>query len=238
MVLGFEIIFFNGENIMNIAIFGDSYGVADDIENYLHWSQHLSKLHNVTNFSKKASSLYYQYNLYKNNYFNFDKIVFLITIYGHIHVEKLLDFQHITSHDLVIKLLNNKEKNFNDEQIKILEALNYYYLFLKNNDYDKLFHDLLVQNLMSNKNVLIIPTFNGYLDYLYNCALYDLHLIDVKDYGIDNSMVHYKDKRQGHLNLENNILLFEKINNWIYNGCFNLDVKDFVSSNYPKHLYF
>ena len=86
-----------------IAIFGDSFAaneVGDRIDDPLRveqgfsWSNELAKTHTVTNFARPGTGLYWSYNLFLDNYKEFDKIVFVASTNKRIQINEFNEVHH------------------------------------------------------------------------------------------------------------------------------------------------
>jgi hypothetical protein len=228
---------------MNIGIFGDSYGLPKpEQKKGKHWAEHLVDFgYSVDNQCEEATSLYYTYSKYLKNKNLYDRIIFLITHPKNIYVPSLKNYPHITDHEAVIRLLAKaKEKNFTEQEIETLIALDYYYKYLNNLESAmqvRTFHECL-SNSITDPHVLKIPSFSDSLSNV-ECSLHDIHMIDIIYFDINNLNIKYKDTkrsfvvndlRHGHLNNENNFILAKKIKAWIDTGNFIFKKENFVIS--------
>lgn len=237
---------------MKIAIFGDSYGSVSLLplrkldQKSNSWVNHLKRLtaneHSITNYCKSGSSLFYSINLFLEHHTEYDRVIFLTTSQGRIELDnsfinslKSIHFQqHLTSHDHAIELI----KKFKDQEFDCLvyQAVADYFVYVQNPNCDKFVQSLMVEKIKSVKpDTLIIPCFGESLED----DRFQLNLvsnIDLQHYNYHKKTV-MGDHRHCHMNDENNIIMAEKIYNWIKTNNISLDISDFVNPSEPPEYY-
>jgi hypothetical protein len=239
---------------LKIAVFGDSY--ADEFKHIkdteygtlsLPWVRELKKIsnHSITNFAISGSSFYYSAKLFFENYKKFDKIVFVVTYPGRMHInnpdvdENLshiagLDhlFWKVEQYEMMLKnesLSLTKEKL--DKAMPYLNALRGYYLYLYDYEQIEMFHFALyekINNMLPHDKLLLMPVITLAAPNFQDTTLGDISQID-------NRPKNYRteDYRPNHINSNNRRMLAEKINEWINNGVFNLTPDDIRINSEP-----
>lgn len=246
---------------MKIAVFGDSFG--DVSPNGMisgksnSWVNHLALRYGeeiaVTNFCTSGSSLYNALKLFLNNQHNFDKVIFLVTSFGRIEINnafvnesksehfinKFTGYEHavftLENYNENIKEYGNHANNFD---AVVYQAVADYFLYVQNTKVDIFHHDLMVEKINSVRpDALIIQCFecpmNIDTDRFYLKQISDL---DLAYYNIPNHTT-INDRRHSHMNDENNIILADKIFNWIKTDNISLSVSDFVNPTAPAEYY-
>ena len=237
---------------MKIAIYGDSFGNTvleniedDNIDRGLAWVELLAKKYEVVNFAEPSSSLMYSYELFLKNNKDFDYNIFLVTDENRITVppHSYLGnwFKHINFSSIELY----KNIKYDPDPIKRIQitntinAIEGYYKFLHNDTHVDITHKLIIDSISNiNKNTLIIPCFN-------NKLINGLSLRDITCYEFSKSDIHHKiyskynnfpvvddengkwtcgDYRKCHLSEENNLILFDYIDNAIINNRTILDL--------------
>ena len=247
---------------MKIAVFGDSFGdvsrklAIDEKSN--SWVNHLALLHGeeitVKNYCKSGSSLYSSIKKFLKYQQNFDKVIFLVTSSGRIDINNVFVNKSKSDHFInqfsgyehVMYILeeynqNNKKHgypNFNRFDATVYRAAADYFLYVQNPDVDIFHHNLMVEKIKSvRSDTLVIDCFADFFnidsDKFY---LKQVSNLDLVCYGIPNNTV-IDDGRHSHLNDENNIILADKIYNWIKTGDISLAVSDFVNPVAPPEYY-
>lgn len=253
---------------MKIAIYGDSFGntelkniQGDNISRGFAWVELLAKKYDVVNFSESGSSLMYSYELFLKNNKDFDYNIFLVTSENRITVppHSYLGnwFKHINFSSIEL-YKNNKYDPDPIKQIQITDTINAiegYYKFLYNDTHVHITHKLIIDSISNiNKNTLIIPCFKTEF-------INSLSLNDITCHEFSKSNTHYKihskyvnfpivndengkwtcgDYRKCHLSEENNLILFDYIDNAIINNqtLLNLNINDFTPILKDYEFYF
>lgn len=243
-------------NDLKISIFGDSFSDTREYdEKSRHrkssksWVKLLHENYNVTNYSESGTSLLWSFSKFLECGDKFDKVIFLVGSNDRIFTPTLTneDFplhlspQHLLSDKLRAETSKLLSENLN--KTKIWENLNFYYRHIHNDIFSNIITDLIISDLIRNKNILIIPCFRETTDKIKNT---DISLIDIvnmenENWGVDWNYIRNtpkKDLRHSHMTDENNLMLYEKIQNWILTGQFNLTVTDYIRTHSKFSDYF
>jgi hypothetical protein len=231
---------------MKIGIFGDSF--ADD---YTIWTQHFTDVGPswidvlreqdilIENHAAGGSGLYYSYEKFICNFEKYDKIVFAVTNPGRIYLSHNGNYGHW--HSLSQVEMKLKQCVEYEEKIK-LTAVHDYFKYVKNEKYDNLVHDLMIEHMIEKHQcILMIPSFE------YSRIQNKLPLSAVTEFeaafwklptaffGL-NTM--WADARKCHMCEENNLMFGHEVLNWVRNGQFNFDAKKFKTPTRPREHYF
>ena len=230
---------------MKIGIFGDSF--ADD---YNLWPSHFEGVGpswieyirdqdiEVDNFSFGGSGLYYSYEKFISNFQKYDKIIFLVTTPGRISLEHNEEYGHWYSLTQVQKELKTCfEYNKNVR----LNAVYSYFKYIKNNNFDNLVQDMLIERISKTHNsMLMIPSFDHSriqeLMPFVKISEFEASFWNLTDVLPNNENLH--DARKCHMCEENNLMVGEEIFNWIKTDKFNLDPKKFKTPTREFEHYF
>jgi hypothetical protein len=212
---------------MNIAIFGDSYG--DDNFSSLKeksWIDFLkSQRYTIHNFSSSGTSVYWSYNKYlkfkeSKLYKSTDKIIFLFTGENRLTVDVLGKEIRLNSPFSCEGYLKYKE-DLTEMQIRLINSLNDYFVFIKDLDESKAFCKLMKKEILLDDKVYYTDVFNKSSDPDEVC-LFDISSSEVKYLvGIDNNVEFYKnhkDNRKCHMSEPNNLMVGQKILNALLSG--------------------
>lgn len=241
---------------MKIAIYGDSWASEGlhEPHKYLGWPEILAKQpeYKITNFSVSGSSLYFSYKEFLENHKNYDLNIFLITSYGRLYVKSIPEiYKNKTSkHMSNLTNLINKKRQLTDfpldpiiknQVTKIYDALEKYYEYIQDDDYDKLIDQALVHHAKSiSTNTIFIPCFPGYEEF----SLIEVFTMENDSMGANekyfskgihmNTVVNGKvlnDARVCHMTKRNNELFAEKLIKAIKenNLLFKFSINDFVA---------
>ena len=218
---------------MKIGIFGDSFAARASLftaEDQTFWCDIIGTKHEVENFSKAGTNLYWSYNLFKEHYRDFDTIIFVVTGFGRLytpnakntHVKHAFNMSQI-EHLLACGGTPGTGEAFSDHDLTILKTLRDYKLYVEDDMQSALFHDMLLDRIKSLvPNVILIPSWGGCLDPLkevhhidvnYN-SLLDISRLDLDYCGISFNSVKI-DKRFAHLSPTNNMILGKDLINYI-----------------------
>lgn len=247
---------------MKIAVFGDSFG---DISNKTavseksnSWVNHLNHRYGdeitVTNYCVSGSSLYHSLKRFLKYQKNFDKVIFLITSFGRIEINN--EFVNASKSEHFVNLFTGyahavqmlEEYNSNNERYgnhnshkfdaQVYQAVADYYLYVQNINFDAFQHDLMTEKIKSVRpDTLTIDCFRNwrreYNDTFYLKQVSDLDLV----YYDKPKQATVNDGRHSHMNDENNIILADKIYNWIKTDNISLAISDFVNPIEPPEYY-
>ena len=235
---------------MKIGIFGDSWAseFLDEPHNYLGWPEILAKQpgYEVTNFAVPGSSLYYSYKEFLENYKNYDINIFLITSYGRMYVQSMPEANQkkIAKHipNLINIGIRKKQLTATMNQVmKIYDAMEKYYEYIQNDEYDALVDKALVYHAKSiSTNTIFIPCFHGYDEFsLIDLFEMENHSIGVYEkYSSKNIYLNIEydgkmltDTRVCHMTKVNNELFAEKLIKAIEekNYSFKFSMADFIA---------
>jgi hypothetical protein len=240
---------------MRIAIYGDSWASEwlDQPHSYLGWPEILANQPNfeVDNFAVPGSSLYFSYREFLKNHKNYDINIFLITSFGRLYIESIPEYSKTAKHipDQLTLINRKKQLNIrasapdttvNDKLIKIYNAINNYYDYMHNDEYNELVDKALVHHAKSmSTNTIFIPCFRGYNEF----SLLDVYFME--NDSVDASETYFfkgihpntevdgkllTDIRVCHMTKRNNELLAEKLINAIKENNFSvkLSLADFT----------
>jgi hypothetical protein len=208
---------------MRIGIFGDSFatesnGWPEKNVNGKSWSS-IIKEHpdfKVSNFAEFGSSVYFSYEKFKENKDQFDKIIFIGTFPGRVFAPNTVGKHYHSGMLDSATRATRRSRHWLDE--KEMDALEKYYKYFYNEGEAISMKKLMIADIIKEKNVLYID-----VDFLVK-----VHTIDRFFYKITAPSTP-NDYRYNHMNNENNVILFNKINDWIRHGVFSADVADFVN---------
>ena len=223
---------------MKIGIFGDSYvsmnvGLGRE-ELGLAWVEHLALIHEVENFGESATNFHWTYQQWLKHKDKFDYCIVLITDPNRIYI-KVLDevpnrpaghFFGSISHIEAFKTITT-----DPEILKILDSVNVWHDYWRDHGFEYHLHNLMIKNVMSHDNVLIIPGFpNSIENYneLYK-NLTDIQFWELLQIDPNFDVKTMRCKRKCHLSEENNLVLFELVTEAIQNNdrILNLDISRF-----------
>jgi hypothetical protein len=241
---------------MKIAIYGDSWASEglNVSHNYLGWPEILAKQsgYEVTNFAVPGSSLYFSYKEFLKNHKNYDVNIFLITACGRLYIKSIPEFSENKTSKHIPNLLNviNRKKQLPNSPLdpviknqvtKIYDALEKYYTYIQDDNYDKLTDHALVYHAKSiSTNTIFIPCFRGYDEF----SLINVYEMENDSMGADekyfsknihvNTEIDGKlltDVRVCHMTKRNNEIFAEKLINEIKENNFSLkfSIGDFVA---------
>lgn len=178
-----------------IGIFGDSFADPTWATNdYLGWPELLAKDYQVTNFSKCGSSLWWSYEKLKRLHAEFDYCIIVVTIYGRLYLEAL-----------------DKHLNVNQNSWPVKHGINLgevYYSEFFSESRDIAFHNFMMNDINSMKNVIYVPAFaECVLDTSW--SLNHFATLELNHFGIVEH--HGEENRKCHLTDGNNAMLYKKL---------------------------
>ena len=142
----------------SIGLFGDSYAGDKNIPSYKwHWSTLLSKELNkpIVNYGKAASSIYYSYEQFVNNYETHDLNIFLVT-----EPNRYISPVKTTSGEMYITnityLETKKPEIFINPAYKDIHG----WFIASDHKYNREVAKLFLEKIISlDKNIILIPCF-------------------------------------------------------------------------------
>ena len=225
---------------MKIAIFGDSWAKELDFSSQhntsLAWWNILSNTYDVTNFGLSGSSTYYSYEMFEEVHSNFDKIIFIASTAGRIHLPdelKLTSKKIFGIKKFQVTSLSDAENTLSflekhdpgaTTDINKLRAIVTYYSHVMNLKEQELINNMyqrMVKYIRGN-DALVIDSM---------ALLYQISKFESAHWGIDLPTIFqqgYREYRKCHMSEENNLMFAQEINNWLSKGEFNLSSNNFV----------
>jgi hypothetical protein len=218
---------------MKIGIFGDSFAARASppaVEDQTFWSDVIGKVHDVENFAKAGTNLYWSYTLIKDNYYKFDTVILVVTGFGRLYTPnaKNTHIKHAFNLPQIEHLLETGKvpgvgEAFSEHDLTILKTLRDYKLYVEDDMQSALFHDMLLDRIKSLvPNVILIPSWGASLDSLKEVHHIDVNyksLIDISKLDLDYCGISFNnimfDKRFGHLSPSNNMILGQDLLSYI-----------------------
>jgi len=231
---------------MKIGIFGDSFG--DDYSVWPNpytsvgpsWIDYLKSQNiEIDNFSCGGTGLYFSYQQFIKYYQKYDKIIFCVTSPGRINV---VENNGIETPWYNLRQVEKELKNCFDYERKIkLTAIRDYFIYVKNDKFDKVVHKLLIEDILKkHKDTLLIPCFadSGIDNHfpLFNMSHFEANFWNMIEI-LPNSEAEY-DARKCHMCEENNLMLGQEIYNWVETGNYNLSRENFKTPTKEFSHYF
>lgn len=208
---------------MKILILGDSFSDPTWASNdYKAWPELLETNHKITNLSVCGSSLWWAYTQFLKNKDQYDYTVFVITVPNRVYIE----------HD-------NLHLNINTKTTFAHTTLeNIYYRFFYSEPKEQFFHNSIVDDIMKNEKILIVPAFAESVATYNGISL--CHFSDMEANFYKKDLPIFNDtRRKCHLSKKSNDIVYQKIINAIDNTdkILYLSEKDFVSPAEPITYY-
>ena len=230
---------------MKIGIFGDSF--ADD---YNLWPSHFEGVGpswidyirdqniEVDNYAYGGSGLYYSYEKFISSFEKYDRIIFLVTTPGRITVARDGEYGHWFNINQVEKEL---EVCFDYEKKIRLNAVYNYFKYIKNDQFDNLVHDLLIDHISKKHDtILMLPSLES--SRINNqIPLSAISKFEADFWNLSEVIPHSRDlfdARKCHMCEENNLMIGKEIFNWIETDKFSLDSKKFKTPTREFEYYF
>jgi hypothetical protein len=216
---------------MKIGIYGDSFAnFKGHYATTLQWEDHLNTIMPDTttvNYGLSGSSLYYSYEKYVNAKHLYDKNIFVVTGPWRAFFR---GFEYVHGADAVDHFLAGFNE-YSDEDILHLNAIRDYYLYLMDGGERGAMHKLMYNEIIKDKNTLIIRAFDGVASYSTDTNI-PLNLVaNLDNHAVSGDIMDfrkYADLRGNHLNQHNCKILASKISNWIQTGEFDMQtIKEF-----------
>lgn len=224
---------------MKIAVFGDSYAETYDKCNILGWVDVLKTKNNdyeITNYSKSCTSLWWSYEEYLKHHNSFDKILFIVTSFGRL-TNKVFDehYANMQNVEYRIKIEENK-KNKNSELIRLLHSAKDYFIHFQNFKQERFLHEKIVEELIKNEKVIIIPAFFDSRKYqtIFKNSLIDITRKELKVNFNSDVYIPETSYRANHLSEKNNQILAEKVHEIIQGTCSSISLDDFIFEKYTN----
>jgi hypothetical protein len=228
--------------MLKIGIFGDSFGYEESIfktsKTYISdlvgksWVTLLRDYAEISNFCEPGSDLYFSYKNFIDNYNRFDKTIFLITNFNRFSFKFDNKFVHAHSvNSANAQLLSHSGSRYN-----AIKASIDYFLYLQDDEKDKIVYDLLLNDIKSKKSKI------SFINCFGSNSLNEIMQKENRVWNLPNRYTFkekFTDIRKSHLTSNNNKLLFNKVLNWIIDDItFDINVDDFYEPNIDeKHLY-
>jgi hypothetical protein len=217
--------------MFKIGIFGDSFGYEQSIfkkseletENIgKSWVTMLRDYGNVCNFCEPGSDLYFSYKNFIDNFYKFDKIIFLKTNYNRFSFK----FEDSIVHAHSINNANMHLLNNSGQKYKAIKASIDYFLYLQDEEKDKILYNLYLNDITNkNNDVIFINCFGPN-------SLNEIMQKENQAWNLPSQYTfkeRFIDLRKSHLTKNNNEILFRKVLACINRNTkkINIDAKDF-----------
>jgi hypothetical protein len=216
---------------MKIGIFGDSFADcswASHFQSGPGWPELLADQYNVTNHALAGTGLYYSYEQFCKHHKNYDRIIFVSSCVDRfsVYLPNADKIFHIVpgawNHSALIK-------NLNKNDLRILNAVENYVLYVLDPERELTFGKLMIDNICRMRNdVIILPAFP-----IKDNLTTPLHLISVMEeqyYNLSKiNLNNLTDIRKCHLTDENNLMVYKKLITAIdeNRNSINIDTTDF-----------
>lgn len=207
---------------MRILILGDSY--ADDRVRYsdiVTWVDRLRQDHTVTNLAMSGSSLIYSLRIYEEQVERYDRCIFMVTQPGRLRLRKSIHelteytqpsgmfIPNVATCDFVLAQTTHTFTR------TIYSLAKEYWLFLANEEDDRMIQKLCLDRLRS-ETTLLIPCFVNSLEQPSKWNLWKISKLE-------QTALEFPDKRTCHFNRDNHLWLYERIRQWLAGNGFSLD---------------
>jgi hypothetical protein len=199
--------------VMKIAVYGDSYAkVAREEDGRKSWVDYLSEEFDVTNYGEIGSNLAFSYQPFLENHKKYEVNIFLVTSYGRLYVPELSSVPKGIAGFPTVEFNLKYCTNPNDR--KILQAAHDYYVYLENDNHQRIMHVAMIKDILRHTNTVVIPCFDAQslVPNWEGPALSRISKLDDDYYDITSYIV---DKRPCHLNDLNNKIFAGKIKEYI-----------------------
>ena len=239
---------------MKIGVFGDSFANLKLRENPTPtWVDILNEKYNVTNFGESGSNLYYSVNKFKEEQHRFDKIIIVVTVPGRLQLPNWIETLGNTNYRYATNLsnvenqldrwhnLNTFDKDhlkINSNLIKAFEAARDYFIYLDNKLYNNFIQKLMIEEVLRCRSDTIMIPVDVYsfgdgstMTTLSDIYKKELQAWNENDHSIHNKMIDEAiiDVRNCHLTVENNVILAEKVEEWLNGSPVEIKLDDFVT---------
>lgn len=245
---------------MKIAIFGDSYGHSFDLKEFeeindaVAWTDILSNKYVVSNFSMSGSGVYFSFSEFKKYHSNYDKIIFLASVPGRVFLPDHMKLElntinngnvvhgmrrhvaNINQAEIILNLVEQENGSLIDK--KRLSAIKDYFLWVMNLEEQFTYVQLMAKEVRSIRPDALVQATSG----SYGNDLWTISNMELEHWGETQETINQKslfEIRKNHLTKENNIILANKMEQWILHGTpLNLSPKEFVKPSEPLENYF
>ena len=199
--------------IMKIAVYGDSYAkMSREEDGRKSWVDYLSEEFDVTNYGETGSNLAFSYQHFLENHKKYEVNIFLGTSYGRLYVPEL---QAVTKGIAGFPTVEHNLKYCNNpNDRKILQAAYDYYVYLENENHQRVMHVAMVKDILRHTNTIVIPCFDAHslVPIWEGPALAAISQLDSDYHDITSFII---DKRPCHLNDLNNKIFAGKIKEYM-----------------------
>lgn len=244
---------------MKIAVFGDSYAHNFELKEFeqnndaVSWVEILAKKYDVTNYAMSGSSVYYSFCEFQKYHSEYDKVIFLVTAPGRLFLHETMKLelntinslplealqQHVNSAMSAEFMLNQVEMtNGSLEDKKRLTAIRDYFLLVMNIDEQRTYSQLMAKEVQTTRPDALVQLVTG----SPRKDLWSISKMELEHWGETQPSINQRDLfeiRKNHLTKENNIILANKIEQWIIHGTpLDLSLEDFVKPTEPIEKYF
>jgi hypothetical protein len=237
---------------MKIGIFGDSFGFKPSfVLNDIFWVDVIQEKHEIKNYSKSGTNLYWSYSMIEKYASDFDFLILIVTGPCRYYVPQANSpkVKHAVNLRFIEDLLKNSQE-FDEDDVNILNALKQYTIYCLDFPQYALYHTLLVEKIRNKfSNILLIPSFKGCMapvtfSVTSETTIGDIGEIDLKYCGETWESIRL-DKRNAHMSSENNIIFGREVLKYIEgdrNEPFEIDLslykKPTMSKNAFREIYF
>jgi hypothetical protein len=189
------------------------------------WPDILAKKYNVENSSQPGSSLYYSVDLFLRKQTMFDKIIFIATDVGRLTLSTLnMRKKFIPNHHNAVAL---KEVFKNDTIfLKTLDAAIGYFEYIQNVNYDKLVHNLMLEEVKRVRPDAIVLEAFGSPNF---DSIFQIQLKEEIAWNYSPIVSSFNDRRNCHMTVENNAIFAEKVEEWLHGAPVKINLDDFVT---------
>ena len=235
---------------MKIGIFGDSFAdcswypwAKTNTNIGPGWPELLAINYKLINYAHGGSSLFYSYQLFLKHHTQFDKVIFVTTAAERFYtnlVETKTIFHVVPGTDFKKRSQIEKDQG-HYTNAKIVEAASDYVLYALDSKKEKLFSDLMVDNIARIRNdTIVIPALHT--TEPSTVTLGDISLLENTFYNMSDNLSklhNLTDLRKCHLTDENNHMVYEKIIDILTgkSNHFKLTNEDFKIPSKPLQSY-
>lgn len=227
---------------MKIGVFGDSFASLKFEQNTTpSWVDILSEKYDVTNFALPSSNLYYSTNKFIDNSRSFDKIIFVVTVPGRLHFPDWVTvdnrFKFAAGHAIAewqLKL-NNSTNQLTDTEIKAFKAVIEYYTYLDDVKFNNFIQQLMVNKIIDSRpDAIVLPVSKssyGEPKLMHSASLADIFDKENQAWGITATdlLNNCRDFRNCHMTAENNLVLANKVEQWLGGEPVEIKLDEFVT---------
>jgi hypothetical protein len=235
---------------MKIGIFGDSFAdcswypwAETDTNIGPGWPELLATNYNLVNYAHGGSSLFYSYQLFLKHHSQFDKVIFVTTACERFYtnlVETKTIFHVVPGTDFKKRSQVEKDRGHHINA-KIVEAAGDYVLYVLDSKKERLFSDLMIDNITCIRpDTIIIPALHAKESSTVTVG--EISKLENTFYNMTDQLFklhNLTDLRKCHLTDENNTMVYEKIKDILTgkSNHFNLTNEDFRIPLKPLQSY-